>query len=65
MCSTKSIDFVASSLEGITKSIPSGLELVSTIAKIGIFKFLASNNAICSFFTSTIKIAAGPIHIRN
>ena len=60
---TKSIDFVASSLDGIMKSTPSGLELVSTIANIGIFRFLASATAICSFLTSTMKIAAGSLFI--
>ena len=36
-----------------------GLELVSTIAKVGIFNLLASARAICSFWISTMKIAAG------
>jgi len=34
-----SIDFEASSFDGITKSTSRGSELVSTIAKIGIFNF--------------------------
>ena len=37
-----SIDFEASSLEGIGKSIKLGFELVSTIAKVGMFNFFAS-----------------------
>ena len=55
----KEIDFVASSFEGIGKSTNLGFELVSTIAKTGMFKRLASAKAICSFNISTMKIAAG------
>ena len=39
---TFSIDFVASSFAGIAKSTAVGSELVSTIAKVGIFNFFAS-----------------------
>ena len=53
------IDFVASSFDGIGKSTILGFELVSTIAKTGMFKRLASAKAMCSFKISTIKIAAG------
>ena len=53
------MDLVASSLAGIGKSTNLGFEFVSTIAKVGIFKRLASANAMCSFKISTIKIAAG------
>ena len=38
----RSIDLLASSLPGIGKFIPSGLELVSKIAMIGIFNFIDS-----------------------
>ena len=38
----KSIDLLASSLPGIGKSIPSGSELESKIAIIGIFNFIDS-----------------------
>ena len=38
----RSIDLLASSLPGTGKSIPSGLELVSNIAIIGIFNLMAS-----------------------
>ena len=45
--------------------MPSGLEFVSTIAKTGMFKFFASAKAMCSFLTSTIKIAAGSLFISD
>src|SRR5258708_13661129 len=50
---------VASSFAGIGKSIFDGSELVSTIAKVGIFNFNASETAMCSFFTSIRNSAAG------
>ena len=54
-----SIDFEASSLEGMTKSTSRGSELVSTMAKIGIFNFCASLMAMCSRLISTTKRAPG------
>ncbi len=53
------IDFEASSLAGITKSITVGSEFVSTIPITGIFSLRASLTAMYSFETSTIKSAAG------
>ena len=52
-------DLIASSFPGITISIPSGSEFVSTKAITGIPIFLASKTAIFSYFTSTTKIASG------
>ena len=53
------IDLIASSFPGITISIPSGSELVSTKAITGIPIFFASNTAIFSYLTSMTKIASG------
>ncbi len=53
------MDLVASSFAGITKSTLRGSLLVSTIANTGMPNFLASAKAMCSFITSTMKIAAG------
>ncbi|MNT61631.1 hypothetical protein D3C72_1992890 [compost metagenome] len=55
----KEIDFVASSFAGIGKSMLEGSELVSTIAKVGMFNFNASVTAMCSFLTSIKNKAAG------
>ena len=54
-----SMDFEASSLDGITKSMGRGSELVSTMAKIGMFSFWASFTAMCSRMVSTINKAPG------
>ena len=53
------IDFEASSFAGIGKSTKLGSELVSTMAKVGIFNLFASFSAMCSLIISTIKTAAG------
>ena len=53
------IDLDASSFDGITYSTSLGSELVSTIAKIGMFNFLASFIAICSLIISTTNKAPG------
>ena len=53
------IDLIASSLPGITVSMPSGSELVSTNAITGMPIFLASKTAIFSYLTSITKIASG------
>ena len=53
------IDLIASSFPGITISIPSGSELVSTKAITGIPIFFASRTAIFSYLTSITKIASG------
>ena len=55
----KVMDFVASSFAGIGKSTNFGLELVSTMANVGIFKRRASARAMCSLRMSTMKMAAG------
>ena len=54
-----SIDLEASSFAGITKSTSRGSELVSTIAKIGMFNFCASLMAMCSRLMSTTNNAPG------
>ena len=53
------IDFEASSFAGIGKSTRSGLQFVSTIAKVGIFNLRASATAMCSLLISTINNAEG------
>ena len=50
---------MASSLPGITISIPSGSEFVSTRAITGMPIFFASKTAIFSYFTSITNIASG------
>jgi hypothetical protein len=50
---------IASSLPGITKSIPSGSQLVSTSPMMGILRRCASRTAIASVLRSITKIAAG------
>ena len=52
-------DLIASSFAGITASMPSGSELVSTTPITGIPIFFASSTAIFSYLTSTTKIASG------
>ena len=52
-------DLIASSFPGMTVSIPSGSELVSTKAITGIPIFLASSTAIFSCLISIIKRASG------
>ena len=54
---------MASSLPGITKSITSGSQLVSTTATTGIFSLLASVTAMCSFLVSNTKIESGSLAI--
>ena len=49
----------ASSLPGITKSMRSGSQSVSTMATIGIPSLRASWTAIISFFGSTMQTASG------
>ena len=49
----------ASSLPGITKSMRSGSQSVSTMAMIGIPSLRASWTAIISFFGSTMQTASG------
>ena len=56
---TNLIDLMASSLPGITVSMPSGSEFVSTNAMTGMPIFLASRTAIFSYLTSITKIASG------
>ena len=56
---TSLIDLIASSFPGITISIPSGSEFVSTRAITGIPIFFASNTAIFSYLTSITNIASG------
>ena len=58
-----SIDFEASSFDGIPKSTLFGSVLVSTIAKIGIFNLFASWIAICSLLISTTNNAPGSLVI--
>ena len=53
------IDLIASSFPGITVSIPSGSEFVSTSAITGIPIFLASRTAIFSYLTSITNKASG------
>ncbi len=53
------MDLLASSFDGIGKSTNFGFELVSTMAKVGIFNLRASARAMCSLRISTIKTAAG------
>ena len=53
------IDLIASSFPGITMSIPSGSEFVSTNAITGMPIFLASKTAIFSYLTSITNIASG------
>ena len=53
------IDVEASSFAGIAWPTLFGSPFVSTIAKVGMPKRLASATAMCSFTTSIIKIAAG------
>ena len=50
---------MASSLPGITKSMTSGSQLVSTTAITGMPRRLASVTAMCSFLVSITKIASG------
>ena len=50
---------MASSFPGMGKSIPSGLQLVSTMAIMGIPILLASATAIASFLVSMINTAPG------
>ena len=57
------IDFEESSFAGIGKLTLLGFELVSTIAKVGIPNFAASDTAMCSFIISTINIAEGILFI--
>ena len=52
-------DFVASSFPGITKSIPSGSQFVSQIAKTGMFNLFASLTALYSTVGSTTIKALG------
>ena len=52
-------DLLASSLPGILNSIPSGFAFESIIAKIGIFNFCASFNAILSSTADDKTMAAG------
>ena len=52
-------DLIASSFPGITVSIPSGSEFVSTRAITGIPIFFASKTAILSCFISTMNRASG------
>ena len=53
------MDLLASSFAGIGNSTGRGSLLVSTIAITGMPNFLASASAMCSFITSTMKMAAG------
>ncbi len=53
------MDLIASSFPGITISIPSGSEFVSTSAITGIPIFFASKTAIFSYLTSITNIASG------
>ena len=56
---TRAMERPASSFDGMGKSTGRGSELVSTMANTGMPNFLASAKAMCSFITSTMKIAAG------
>src|SRR5271166_806465 len=52
---------MASSFPGITYSITSGSQFVSTTATTGIPSLLASVTAMCSFFVSMTKMASGSL----